>query len=81
MEIKNIELMYNHIKASLDKDISLKYGKTIVESKIENSKVMLQRWRRFFVDVGNIKELNEIIERLKEIKNDVKKVDNIDSLR
>jgi len=73
--------MYKHIKASLDKDISLKYAKIIVESKIENSKVMLQRWRRFFVGIENVSDLGVIIGKLKEIKNDVWKVDNIDSLR
>jgi len=81
IEVKNIELMYKHIKASLDKDISLKYAKIIVESKIENSKVMLQRWRRFFVGIENVSDLGVIIGKLKEIKNDVWKVDNIDSLR
>lgn len=81
LEVKNIELMYNHIQASLDKEISLKYAKTIVKSKIENSKVMLLRWRRFFTWIENIEDLEPIIENLKKIIKSVEKVDNIDTLR
>ncbi len=81
LEVKNIELMYKHIQASLDKQISLQYAKTIVKSKIENSKVMLQRRRRFFTWIENIQDLDEIINILKESIKDVEKADNIDSLR
>lgn len=48
LEVKNVDLLYKHIKASMDPEISLAYAKIFIQSKIHNSRVMLQRWRRFY---------------------------------
>ena len=48
LEIRNVELLYSHIRASLDPEIALQYSKTFILSKIKNSKVMLQRRKRFY---------------------------------
>ena len=40
IEIKNVELLYKHIEASTDNEISLLYAKKIIISKIWNSIIM-----------------------------------------
>ncbi|UFX83266.1 CRISPR-associated endonuclease Cas1 [Candidatus Absconditicoccus praedator] len=77
LEQTNVELLYNHIKASLDPQIALKYSKAIISSKVYNSRVMLQRWTRFKEIYG----ADNQIQRLKEVQTDIAKCDNIDALR
>lgn len=69
IEIKNVDLLYKHIEASTDEDISLVYAKKIILSKVHNSITMLNRWARF--DFFHQKELIrfwEIIDSLKRYK-------------
>ena len=48
LEAKNVDLLYSHIQASLNPEIALRYAKSIISAKLHNSKVMLQRWARFY---------------------------------
>jgi CRISP-associated protein Cas1 len=69
IEIKNVELLYKHIEASTDNEISLLYAKKIIISKIWNSIIMLKRWARFdFFQQKQLIRFWEIIEWLKEYK-------------
>ena len=43
-----MDLLYAHIKASLDPQICLNYAKNIIKAKIHNSAIMIQRRRRFY---------------------------------
>jgi len=66
LELKNVELLYKHIEASTNEEISLIYAKKIIISKIQNSIKMLQRWARF--DMFQQKKLikfSEIIDNLR----------------
>ncbi len=47
IEIKNVELLYKHIEASINDEVSFLYAKKIILSKVNNSIVMLKRWARF----------------------------------
>lgn len=60
LEFKNVELLYDHIKASLDSEISLSYAKTFVKAKIANSRVMLQRRVRFYGVVLQVSHLETL---------------------
>ncbi len=79
LEIKNVKLLYNHIKASLDKNIASKYAKNILISKINNSKVMLQRRNRFYFKWGI--DNSEIYQKLDEIQNNLLKANNLEAIR
>jgi CRISPR-associated protein Cas1 len=67
--VKNIELLYTHIKARMDSQICLSYAKTIIACKLKNSKVMLQRRKRFYKANGNIEkicnQLDDVVFRVK----------------
>jgi len=74
LELKNVELLYKHIEASTNEEISLKYAKKIIHAKINNSIKMLQRWARFdFFHQKNLVKFWEVIDKLKEY---IKKVEN-----
>lgn len=77
LEQTNVELLYNHIKASMDSDISLKYSKSIISSKINNSIVMLQRWTRF----KEIYWCENKIQKLRDLQKNIAECNNLDSLR
>lgn len=79
LEIKNVEVLYNHIKASLDEKICLNYSKAIISAKIHNSKIMLQRRNRFYFDFSVWQP--EILENLNNYIKKVEQADNIDTLR
>ncbi len=76
IEIKNVELLYNQIQASMDDKISFNYAKAIVYRKIENSRIMLLRWSRFY-SVNTI----DISKSLYNYSKKIKDIDNIQSLR
>lgn len=71
IEVKNVELLYKQIQASMSEEISLSYAKSIVYSKIENSRIMLMRWsRKYSVDTSNVnKSLYEYSEKVKNVNN------------
>lgn len=65
LEIKNVELLYKHIEASTNEEISLIYAKTIIKTKINNSIVMLKRWARFDLTMQwKFEEYSKIIDEL-----------------
>ncbi len=66
IEIKNVELLYKHIEASTNDEISFSYAKTIINSKVSNSIVMLKRWARFdMIMKWELDKFSEIIDELK----------------
>lgn len=71
IEVKNVELLYKQIQASMDEKVSLSYAKSIVYRKIENSRIMLMRWSRTYnVDTAHIsKKLYEYSEKVKDVIN------------
>jgi CRISPR-associated protein Cas1 len=68
--VKNIALLYTHIKASMNPEICLSYARVIVSSKLSNSKVMLQRRKRFYKVDANIEkvctQLDEMLYRARD---------------
>jgi CRISPR-associated protein Cas1 len=79
LEIKNVELLYTHIQATMDTTISLQYAKSIVLAKLSNSKVMLQRRNRFYHN-GD-KDIVSISSQIDGIIQKVSLCDNHESLR
>ena len=79
LEIKNVELLYNHIKASLDQNISSKYAKNILVAKIHNSKTMLQRWNRFYSgwEIDN----EDIYKKLDELQSKILSASSLEEIR
>ncbi len=72
IELKNVELLYKHIEASTDSEISFIYAKIIISAKIQNSITMLRRWARFdFFQQTLFTRFWEIIEELKDYKNKI----------
>jgi len=79
LEIRNVELLYSHIKASLDHNLCLFYAKSIISSKVRNSKVMLQRRKRFYK--RNDIDLQSIYWFLDIMADKVNKSENLEELR
>lgn len=69
LDYKNVEVLYRQIGCALDEKCSLKYAKIFINAKINNSKVMLLRWRRLWrkeVLVSDIVDkLNSYLSQLK----------------
>lgn len=79
LENKNVELLYSHIKASLDPELSLGYAKNLISSKIHNSKIMLQRRNRFYFDKQA--NLTSYQEQLQTTLEQVDKAQNLEEVR
>jgi len=77
LETKNVEFLYNHIHASLDEKISLDYAKTIIHSKILNSRTMIMRWQRLYKQ--NVK--NWVLNDLQYYANKIKTIESKEKLR
>lgn len=80
LEFTNVELLFNHIKAFMNPEICLQYSKVIVDCKVHNSKVMLQRWNRFLMD-WMFSENIPLYKQLDDIRERIKKCPDINSLR
>ena len=82
LEIKNIELLYNHIQFSMNEKINLDYSKKIISSKVQNSITMLQRWQRFnFFYQKNIDNLDWYISELKKYLPKIENANSANELR
>ena len=82
LEIKNVELLYKHIEASTNEEISFSYAKKLIKSKVSNSIVMLQRWARFdFSMRTELREFWKIIDELKLYLQKIEKAESKEELR
>lgn len=73
LELKNVELLYKHIEASTDEELSFLYATIFIKSKIKNSLVMLQRWNRFWYE--RLWELNDFQNIITDLKIHIEKID------
>ncbi len=78
LDFKNVEVLYKQIWCAMNEECCLKYAKIFIKSKIYNSKVMLQRWKRL---ADRKVDINDIVETLNYYLKEIEKVDNLDSLR
>lgn len=79
LEAKNVELLYNHIQASLDPVLSLRYAKSILDAKIHNSRVMLQRRKRFYLSEES--DFGSALDKLANLQKHLQNAENIAALR
>ncbi len=76
LEATNIELRYKQYKKHFDDNFKLGFSKNIVYYKMENQKRLLKRYRKNYKLKAKF-----VIDKIQELQNKSKNVDNIDSLR
>ncbi len=78
LELKNVEVLYKQIWCALNEGCCLKYSKIFIKSKIHNSKVMLQRWKRLS---DKVVKIEDIVETLNYYLKKIEEVGSLDELR